>query len=431
MQFLRQCWSALVEFLKSPRILIYLVIAVIAVGFELHEELASNFGFGECDRVDTAATLFYQRYTTAEFRKPRAHYVRLAILSPETVPADVLASPCKKREYEASILTSLATLGPSLIAIDFAYPPDSCKGMEDEARSTLLEEAIRNISGTIPIVMAASSKSERDFKGPELRRLRAAGFTNRSLIQNPHFPFCGIQLTYGMSKIDCDTRRVPLFWWVYPNEEAVLSKSTPPEPHTAPSFSFEAASTYDSDLQNVLHNFISNNRHPFISFIPEDGFRPIDLRLLYKCELRDDLRKMLRGKIVLVGERSDKEDLHDTVIGSVPGYLLHANYIEALLDDRYFIPTSPYLELLFDILGIFFIVVIFEVVDELKSIRVLLRPVVGFVLASVFVGILFVLCTAGRTYFGRELIFWAPLLPLPFIEAVYSLRVRARRSAAV
>jgi hypothetical protein len=431
MQILRQFWSALLEFLKSPRILIYLVIAVIVVGFELHEELASNFGFGECDRVDTAAVLFYQRYTTAEFRKPRAHYVRLAILSPETVPADVLASPCKKREYEASILTSLAKLGPSLIAIDFAYPPDSCKGKDDEARSTLLEQAIEGISGTIPIVMAASSKSERDFKGPDLSRLRKAGLTNRSLIQNPRFPFCGIHLTYGMSKIDCDTRRVPLFWWVYPDEEAVLNKSTAPEPHTEPSFSFETARTYDSDLQNVLDNFISNNRHPFISFIREDGFRPIDLRLLFDCERTDDLREMLLGKIVLVGERSDKDDLHDTVIGPVPGYLLHANYIEALLDDRYFIPTSPYLELLFDILGIFLIVVIFEVVDELKSIRVMLRPVVGFFLASVFVSILFVLCTALRTYFGRELIFWAPLLPLPFIEAIYSLRVRARKPPAV
>jgi CHASE2 domain-containing sensor protein len=135
---------------------------------------------------------------------------------------------------------------------------------------------------------------------------------------------------------------------------------------------------------------------------------------------------MLRGKIVLIAENSDREDQYNTVIGLVPGYLLHANYIEALLDDRYFSPTSPYVELPLAILGIFFIVVIFEVSDELKSVPVTLRPVVGFGFASVFVAAVFILCSAWRIYFGRELIFWVPLIPLPIIEAIYSWRVQAR-----
>jgi hypothetical protein len=43
----------------------------------------------------------------------------------------------------------------------------------------------------------------------------------------------------------------------------------------------------------------------------------------------------LRNKIVVVGW-ADPGDVHQSVVGKVPGYLLQANYIEALLDDRYF-----------------------------------------------------------------------------------------------
>ncbi|HAT33397.1 MAG TPA: hypothetical protein DCW29_21875 [Janthinobacterium sp.] len=46
--------------------------------------------------------------------------------------------------------------------------------------------------------------------------------------------------------------------------------------------------------------------------------------------------------IVLVGETSEDER-HLSVIGDVPGFVLHANYIEALLDQRYFNP-APWLD---------------------------------------------------------------------------------------
>jgi CHASE2 domain len=427
MRFLHRCRSALLRFLKSPRVLIYLLIAVFAVAFEMREDLLSNFGFGECDRIDTEATLLYQRYATTEFRKPRAHYVRLAVLSPQTVPADVLKNACKKREYVAILLRSLAKLDPSVIAIDFSYPPDLCEDKDDESKSALLHDAIRDVSKTIPIVMVASSRSEAELiKDPDLDQLRKGGLTSRSLIADTRTPFEGTLLTFGMGKVGCDKRRVPLFWWVYPNKEAVLNKTAAPEPHAEPSFAYETARTYDSELQKTLGNYISANRHPFISFIPADGFRQIDLRLLDDPAHADDLQKTVRGKIVLVAENSEREDQYNSVIGLIPGYLLHANYTEALLDDRYFSPTSPFVELPLAILGIFFVVVIFEVSDELKSVPVALRPVIGFGFASAFVGIVFILCSAWRIYFGRELIFWVPLLPLPVIEAVYSWRVQAR-----
>jgi CHASE2 domain-containing sensor protein len=46
--------------------------------------------------------------------------------------------------------------------------------------------------------------------------------------------------------------------------------------------------------------------------------------------------KVLRGKVVLIGELNRDEDEHSTVMGRIPGLYLQANFIEALLDDRYY-----------------------------------------------------------------------------------------------
>ncbi len=53
--------------------------------------------------------------------------------------------------------------------------------------------------------------------------------------------------------------------------------------------------------------------------------------------LAPELRK-LSGKIVLIGEINNDMDVHASVVGKLPGMYMQANYIEALLDDRYFRP---------------------------------------------------------------------------------------------
>jgi CHASE2 domain-containing sensor protein len=37
-------------------------------------------------------------------------------------------------------------------------------------------------------------------------------------------------------------------------------------------------------------------------------------------------------------------DIHSSVLGPVPGFLLQANYVEALLDDRYLEPVSRWVD---------------------------------------------------------------------------------------
>jgi CHASE2 domain-containing sensor protein len=48
----------------------------------------------------------------------------------------------------------------------------------------------------------------------------------------------------------------------------------------------------------------------------------------------------MSGKIVLIGENFVGMDAHPSVVGKIPGLYLQANYIEALLDDRYYRPAT-------------------------------------------------------------------------------------------
>ena len=57
---------------------------------------------------------------------------------------------------------------------------------------------------------------------------------------------------------------------------------------------------------------------------------------------RADLQYM-RSKVVIVGEQSHDLDTHLSVVGPVPGFIMQANFVEALLDNRYFKPV-PWLD---------------------------------------------------------------------------------------
>jgi len=58
------------------------------------------------------------------------------------------------------------------------------------------------------------------------------------------------------------------------------------------------------------------------------------------------VRGLVRGRVVVVGEDVADYDRHETVVGDLPGYILQANYIESLLDDRLIRPVPEVLNVL-------------------------------------------------------------------------------------
>ena len=57
-------------------------------------------------------------------------------------------------------------------------------------------------------------------------------------------------------------------------------------------------------------------------------------------ELQPRVRSLVRGKVVIIGEDVPDIDRHKTVVGDVAGFVLQADYVESLLDNRLIHPVS-------------------------------------------------------------------------------------------
>jgi len=326
--------------------ILYLLLVLLSVALEHEDEMLRLTGIGECDKVTFPGRTLYKRFATVGYRKPRPHFVRLVVLSPGTEPPEIFSCACNKREFVAAVLRSLKAMSPSEIVLDFRYPPEYCNKGAEIAQTAKLVDAIRDLSKRVPIVLGEGSQLEREMEfggNPDLSQLRKSGFSNEDQILDSRMSFGCRNVGFGLVRFNCDSRRVPVFWTVYPNKKAVLDKGPK---QREPTLSYVAATTFDQDLARILNTITSKNEHPFTSFIPEVEFRPvsgIDLVCGGKIGPQEDWRKCqpsevlnadLRGKIVLVGERGS--DLHQSALGEVPGYSLHPNYIESFLDDRLF-----------------------------------------------------------------------------------------------
>ena len=166
----------------------------------------------------------------------------------------------------------------------------------------------------------------------------------------------------GIVNIDRDTRRMALRWC-----GTVDPKSGSTTPDSCEALALRVARAYDRQIMVKsprLREALAGDRHPYISFMRPEQFCRLAVKRTLEFERVDppegsvdpsvcpsepgaDLT-YLHGKIVLVGETSRDLDTHVSVVGSVSGLFMQANYIEALLDDRYFRP-APGLDYMFGI----------------------------------------------------------------------------------
>jgi hypothetical protein len=224
---------------------------------------------------------------------------------------------------------------------------------------------------------------------------------------------------------------------------------------------FTAASLRDSSMPRVLAKINQADEHPFTSFITEPAFQAvhaIDLLCDRQLGANQDWRKctapdlgadprfshLKGGQIILIAENS-AQDIHKSVIGEVPGYVLQANYIEALLDDRCFRPIYPLLEVFFTFMGVVVILLIFEIFAHPAAsgpskakqkanriIKALCRIfevfknfIVPLVISYGFVFLVTGACNVLGIYLGRFIGFWIPLLSIPPVEAFFIWRLHS------
>jgi len=384
---------------KYIRWAFYVIVVFISISLEHSDEI---FGPNECGQTSLTARFWYQRLSVVGYRKPRAHSVRLVILSSDKDP---IFDKCEGREFMAALLTRLVALGPSVVVIDKWYPPQYCTGEP----SRELRNAVIELSKVVPVVIGEDSDTEEELRNnndPDLPKLKAAGLTDRDQILTENlFQADGKSVRYGLARSNCDNRRIPLLWPVFSSRSDVSVAKRKYEP----SLPLAAAEAADPDVEEIVGTLPKKLNHPFTSFLAEASFKPIHgVQILCDRFLtsQEDWRSCgshstsalgLRGKIVLIGERS-VDDQYQSVLGTIPGVVLQANYLESLLDDRYFRPINQVLEILL-MVACFLII---EILFDHSSLLIALLRSVGFVI------FLWLVSSVVILQWGYFLSFWFP-----------------------
>ena len=154
----------------------------------------------------------------------------------------------------------------------------------------------------------------------------------------------------GNLNLPLDRRQIPL-----------VTPTKNPDP-CSNSLALAAVSAYEDvtdrkprtwEKEAVAHA-ITHDEFPFASFIPESSFQKIPIQDLANGTA--EALKLCRGRIIIIGGKWHGDtghgapvDTYSTPVGQLAGMYVHANYIEALLDDRYQSEVPLSFALMFDL----------------------------------------------------------------------------------
>ncbi len=302
---------------------IYVVLLCTDVALTNWDDL---FGKEQCDSVSLTTRMWYQRLVTLGYRKPRPHLTRLILVDS---PPGHAFSACERRAYLAELLNKLSEFRPAIIVLDYSFVPrNDCTHNE----TFRVQEAVDRLAISIPVVFGSYSWTEQELQDEGqtvlFNRLKGQLSKQDQVIAESDVQPHGSLAVLGLDRLDCDTRRVPVMW------HGRLYDTAGKNVGSYPTISFASAQAYDDAVALRVANIVSNKQNPFTSFMPEDDFRPIRSSVILTGPVPPD-KWNLASKILVVGEEG--KDNHESVLGRVPGVVLQANYIEALLDDRYFL----------------------------------------------------------------------------------------------
>lgn len=246
-----------------------------------------------------------------------------------------LGSPCGSggtRNTLADLLDIIAKQQPAVIVIDKYFKYDACD--EGDFGTKRLIEIMRQQSQDIriPIVVGrvASWKTENSLSFPILQ---------------PSVKFKEKEedgITEGIVNLDPNNRKMPLKWKVQPDENKA--------PDELPALSLAALNAFyealskdpkkipiDKDkLRMKLGELNTQDKNPYIRFIEPENQKNETIKAGQLLSLCIDCID-LKYKIVIIGESDDLYDVHDSVVNTkIPGFILQANYIEAILNKKDF-----------------------------------------------------------------------------------------------
>jgi len=283
-------------------------------------------------------------------RPLEAHYTTLVSFTRASEGA--FSGPCEIRAFLARLIPRIVEMHPAMIVSDIGFARSNC-GQDAQETKDLTRE-LAAASQSVPIVIGRGSEALDTMPEERAEELRRKGYGEDDLIAIPTIPIPGRgTLVEGLIRINKDVKKVPLRWYVHESEDGPLVFHD--------SLSLAAAKLYRStfpDRGKRLQELGASGYHPFASFLREGDFSVTpairlfcnadhgaahDWRACGAGEGDAQERRKLYGRILVLGAGDDPNDLWETGVGRLPGFMLQANYLEALLDARAYRPLSlPY-----------------------------------------------------------------------------------------
>lgn len=243
-----------------------------------------------------------------------------------------------RRDYLARLVEALNTAGVELIALDFDLraPEPNASTHENPAyleETKMLAKTINDMKGRPKIVLPTSIGIAASGDG-----YAAQGNVYDGLISAP--------IERGYVQLPYDVRRIPL-----PLEIEGISGDG-----IVTVDSFATAIVKSVDLEAYRRTAEQGSDElPFASYIAPREFTDLpEPKVLSASELLrspEAASKYLAGKITIVsGDWNSRAygagpriDSHASPVGVVPGAMIHANYVEAMLSDRVFRPIPEWI----------------------------------------------------------------------------------------
>lgn len=301
-----------------------LAIAAVLLGEGVETAVQRVIRSGDAPTLLFGVAGLYQKIVSAGPRHHRPRFTLMVDLNPDGKPK---LQSCSARRDLATLVRRISEASPSVIAIDKYFLQGQCD--DDPSATDALADALLHAAATSTAIVGRAI--QRPFTDPlSLLPAEALPAGNQAIID--FLP---------------DVRRVPLGWTVISENELRDFSG---------SFSLQAAVGHDPDLQREprLNALRRENSGPYISFLPLSDFSPVPATAILcqtgayqgrpaRCATTNEDSRLfpaIRGRVVIVGQ-SDPEDIHMSPIGLVPGFVIHANFTEALLDGRYLSPLPP------------------------------------------------------------------------------------------
>ncbi len=383
---------------------------------------------------------WYQRSVTSGFKKPRNNYVVLVLID-DKVPKATRDNLCLQRKYVADVVRRISDAHAAVIALDLTFGLDTCPQTSPGLyQSTVeLQRAIADVSRNTPIIIAQRTidAAYLSKKWPQkLATLRTAGFLDTEVILEPAVKFDSTnenRISIGLFTFNEDRRKVPLNWPAYTSLDSVGHEA----PTISDTFALAVVKAYRPDPRILaeIKRFQDRESHPLTSFLTQREIRCFSAFDILEgssvhpsteqaqCNSTDaDTAplKQLNHRIVVIGKDDPQVDRWDSVIGEVPGVILHANYIESILDSRLLKPVQGCVSISVAIAWFALIEVIFRLLADHPHRAVLLA-----ILATAVVWIL--LYDVALMQWGYYLVLWPPSIAAILWRYVFVLSESKKR----